>query len=151
MGFDVGGYAQEENNINADFSMPMSDAINLAFGFEVREETFTAIAGEPNSFFGAGSSGFRGVEPKNAGAFKRDNVAIYADVEHDISDALLVQYAARYEARSRPAIALAMRSRFEGQSRRASMHQHQANRMSAQSSRRLMAPRASRSKRVCSR
>ena len=97
MGFDVGGYAQEENNINADFSMPMSDAINLAFGFEVREETFTAIAGEPNSFFGAGSSGFRGVEPKNAGAFKRDNVAIYADVEHDISDALLVQYAARYE------------------------------------------------------
>jgi iron complex outermembrane receptor protein len=97
MDFDVGGYAQEENNINADFSMALSDAINLAFGFEAREETFTAYAGEPNSYFGSGSSGFRGVEPRNAGAFKRDNVAIYADVEHDISDALLVQYAARYE------------------------------------------------------
>ena len=96
-GFDVGGYAQEETTLNADFSLPVSDAVNLAFGFEAREETFTAFAGEPNSFLGAGSSGFRGVEPKNAGDFKRDNVAIYADVEHDVSDALLVQYAVRYE------------------------------------------------------
>jgi len=95
--FDVGGYAQKEINISADFSMPLSDAINLAFGFETREETFTAFAGEPNSFLGAGSSGFRGVEPKNAGDFKRDNVAIYADVEHDVSDAILLQYAVRYE------------------------------------------------------
>ena len=95
--FDVGGYAQEEVTVNADFSMPMGDAMNLAFGFEAREETFTAFAGEPNSFLGAGSSGFRGVEPKNAGDFKRDNVAIYADVEHDISEAVLLQYAVRYE------------------------------------------------------
>lgn len=97
MGFNVGGYAQEETNVNADFSLPVSDAINLAFGFEAREETFSAFAGEPNSFFGSGSSGFRGIEPKNAGDFKRDNVAIYADVEHDVSDQFLVQYAARYE------------------------------------------------------
>jgi iron complex outermembrane receptor protein len=95
--FNVGGYAQEENTVNADFSLPVSDAVNLAFGFEAREETFTAFAGEPNSFLGAGSSGFRGVEPKNAGDFKRDNVAIYADVEHDVSDQFLIQYAARYE------------------------------------------------------
>lgn len=95
--FDVGGYAQKEVNVNADFSLPMSDAVNVAFGFEAREETFTAFAGEPNSFLGAGSSGFRGIEPKNAGDFKRDNVAIYADVEHDITDQFLMQYAARYE------------------------------------------------------
>jgi iron complex outermembrane receptor protein len=97
MDFDVGGYAQEENTVNADFSMELSDVMNLAFGFEAREETFTAYAGEPSSYFGSGSSGFRGVEPRNAGDFKRDNVAIYADVEHDISDAWLMQYAARYE------------------------------------------------------
>ena len=96
-GFNVGGYTQEENNVNVDFSLPMSDNVNLAFGFEVREETFTAIAGEPTSFFGSGSSGFRGVEPKNAGAFKRENVAIYADIEHDLTDAWMLQYAARYE------------------------------------------------------
>ncbi len=97
MGFDVGGYAQEEQTVNADFSLPMSDSVNIAFGFEAREETFTAFSGEPNSFLGLGSSGFRGIEPKNAGDFKRDNVAIYADVEHDVTDALLLQYAARYE------------------------------------------------------
>ena len=96
-GFDVGGYAQEEVNVNADFSIPVSDIVNLAFGIEAREETFTAFAGEANSFFGGGSSGFRGVEPANAGDFERDNVAIYADIEHDITEAFLVQYAARYE------------------------------------------------------
>jgi iron complex outermembrane receptor protein len=95
--FDVGGYAQKEENLNADFSLAMSDQVNLAFGFEAREETFTAFAGEPNSYLGGGSSGFRGVEPVNAGDFKRDNVAVYADVEHDVTDRILVQYAARYE------------------------------------------------------
>jgi iron complex outermembrane receptor protein len=83
--------------LNADFSLPLSDNVNLAFGLEIREEVFTAYAGEANSFFGGGSSGFRGVEPANAGDFKRDNTAFYADVEHDVTDRLLVQYAARYE------------------------------------------------------
>jgi iron complex outermembrane receptor protein len=97
MGFNVGAYAQKEENLNADFSLALSDAVNLAFGFEAREETFTAFAGEPNSYFGSGSSGFRGIEPSNAGDFERSNVAIYADIEHDVTDAFLVQYAARYE------------------------------------------------------
>jgi iron complex outermembrane receptor protein len=97
MKFDTGGYAQEEVNLNADFSLPMGDNVNLAFGFEAREETFTAMAGEPNSYFGGGSSGMRGVEPVNAGDFSRDNTAIYADIEHDITDRVLIQYAARYE------------------------------------------------------
>jgi iron complex outermembrane receptor protein len=96
-GFDVGGYAQEETNINVDFSVPASDNVNVAFGFEAREETFIAFAGEPSSFEGGGSSGFRGVEPGNAGEFSRDNVAVYVDIEHDLTDAFLIQYAGRYE------------------------------------------------------
>jgi len=96
-GFDTGGYAQEEINLNADFSVPVSDKVNLAFGFEAREETFTAMAGEPNSYLGGGSSGMRGVEPVNAGDFSRKNTAIYADIEHDVTDRFLIQYAARYE------------------------------------------------------
>ncbi|MGI9224178.1 MAG: TonB-dependent receptor plug domain-containing protein [Woeseiaceae bacterium] len=95
--FDVGGYAQEEINLNADFSIPVSDTVNFAFGFEAREETFTLFAGESASFQGGGSSGFRGVEPTNAGSHDRDNVGIYADIEHDVTDQLLLQYAARYE------------------------------------------------------
>ncbi len=97
MGFDVGAYAQEEVNLNADFSLPVSDTLNLAFGVEARTETFSAFAGEANSYFGGGSSGFRGIEPANAGDFERDNIGIYADVEHDVSDDILLQYAVRYE------------------------------------------------------
>ena len=95
--FDVGGQAQEENNVNVDFSQELSGELNLAFGFEAREETFTLVAGEPNSYFLTGSSGFRGVEPTSAGEFKRDNIAVYADLEHDVTDSVLLQYAARYE------------------------------------------------------
>ena len=95
--FDVGGYEQEEININLDFSMPLGDRFNLAFGGEWREETYTAKAGEPNSYLGAGSNGLKGIAPQDAGEFDRDNFAIYADVEHDVSDSVLLQYALRFE------------------------------------------------------
>ncbi len=95
--FDVGALAQTEVMVNADFSLPISDMVNLAFGAEAREEKYTITPGEPNSYFGAGSSGFKGYTPINSGEFERDNIAFYADIEHDISDAFLLQYAARYE------------------------------------------------------
>ena len=97
MDFDVGGYQQEEVNINADFSMPVGDNLNVAYGAEWREETYTAIAGEPSSYEGAGSSGFKGITPQDAGAYSRDNYAVYVDVEQDVTDELLMQYALRYE------------------------------------------------------
>ncbi len=95
--FDNGGYEQKELNLNADFSVPLSDSLNLAFGAEWRDETYTAIAGEPTSYFGEGASGLKGVTADDGVAVSRDNVALYADVEHDISDALLLQYALRFE------------------------------------------------------
>lgn len=97
MDFDVGAYEQDEINLNADFSLPISDTLNLAFGAEWREETYTVIAGEPNASAGGGSSGFKGITPEDAGKFSRDNFGVYADLEHDISDELLLQYALRYE------------------------------------------------------
>jgi len=92
--FDVGGYEQEEKNFNADFSTALNDELNLAFGFEYREETYTIVAGEPNSSFMSGSSGFRGLT--RPGSHERDNYAAYIDIEQDL-DALLLQYALRYE------------------------------------------------------
>ncbi|MFQ5548002.1 MAG: TonB-dependent receptor plug domain-containing protein [Woeseia sp.] len=97
MDFDVGGYEQKELNVNADFSLPISDRLNLAFGAEWREETYGAVAGEPSSFFEAGASGLKGVTSDDAVDNARDNIAVYADLEHDLSDALLLQYALRYE------------------------------------------------------
>ncbi len=103
MDFDVGGYEQKEFNLNADFSYPMSDSMNLAYGLEWRKETYTAIAGERNSYSnadgtpGAGVSGFRGIPTTDAGEFSRDNYAVYLDIEHDISDEFMLQYALRFE------------------------------------------------------
>lgn len=97
MDFDVGGYKQEEININADFSVPVGDNMNVAYGVEWREETYTAIAGEANSYQGAGSSGFKGITQQDAGEYSRDNYAVYLDVEQDVTDELLMQYALRYE------------------------------------------------------
>lgn len=95
--FDMGGYEQEELNINADFSMPLSDEAFLGFGAEWREETFTTIAGEQAALVGPGPSGLTAVGPADAGEFSRDNFAVYADVEYDVSDDFLVQTALRYE------------------------------------------------------
>ncbi len=95
--FDPGDYEQEELNLNADFSIPLSDNIQLSFGAEWREETYTIIAGEPNSVTQPGSSGMAGRPPSIAGDFDRDNWAVYGDIEHDITDDWLLQYALRYE------------------------------------------------------
>jgi iron complex outermembrane receptor protein len=97
MDFDVGAYEQEELNLNVDFSTPLSDNLNLAYGAEWREETYKIIAGEPNAYLGVKTSGFASPSPSDEGSFSRDNWAVYADLEHDISDALLLQYALRYE------------------------------------------------------
>lgn len=95
--FDMGGYEQEELNFNADFSMPLTDDIFLGFGAEWREETFSTVAGEAASLIGAGPSGMTSVTPADAGEFSRDNIALYADAEFDVSDDLLLQGALRYE------------------------------------------------------
>ena len=95
--FDVGGFEQAEVNLNADFSKQLGKAVYLAFGAEWREETFTIVAGEPSSYFGAGSSGFKGLELQNAGDFSRSNYALYAEIEQDLSADFVAQYAARYE------------------------------------------------------
>jgi len=99
--FVMGGYEQEELSFNADFSKLVTDNINLAYGAEWRQEAFTANAGERNSWVDANGEEGVGVDgrisPSDAGRFSRSNYAAYVDVEHDITDKFLVQYAARYE------------------------------------------------------
>jgi len=97
--FDVGGFEQKEINFNADFSRSLSDAVHLGYGAEWREETYTMKLGEPDTLVGVGTalSGFSSPGTEDAGSFSRDNFAFYADVEHDLSDAVMLQYALRYE------------------------------------------------------
>lgn len=95
--FNVGGYEQTELNFNVDFSTPLSTSLNLAYGAEWREEVYTINPGEASSYEGAGTSGLIGFRPQDSGDFKRDNYSFYADLEQDVSAALLLQYALRYE------------------------------------------------------
>ena len=94
--FDMGGYDQKETNINADFSKALSADLNLAFGAEWREETYIIISGEQAAINGH-VSGLSTAQPESAGQFSRHNIALYTDLEHEISDDLLMQYALRYE------------------------------------------------------
>ena len=95
--FEMGGYIQDEINVNADFTQEWRDGLYFSYGAEWRREEFTIVAGEPNAVIGAGTSGLRAASDENVGSHSRSNWAVYADVEQDVSDAWLMQYALRYE------------------------------------------------------
>jgi len=95
--FDTGDYKQEETNINLDFGTELNEVMFLAYGLEYREETFTQMAGDAASSLDSGSSGLAGTRAEDAGEYSRDNYALYVDLEHDVSEQLLLQYALRYE------------------------------------------------------
>ena len=95
--FDVGAWTQEEINVNADLSKQLTDRLHFAIGAEWREETFVITPGEPSSYSGAGASGFKGFVPDDSGSFSRENHAIYGELEFEVTDRMLTQYAVRYE------------------------------------------------------
>ena len=104
--FNPGDYEQADFSINADFNMALADNINLAFGAEYREEEFTIVAGQRESYidgglgsqgFSTSTNGFPGFSPDIAGAFDRSNVSAYADLEYEASDNLLLAAAVRFE------------------------------------------------------
>ncbi|RBP49755.1 TonB-dependent receptor plug domain-containing protein [Arenicella xantha] len=104
--FNPGAYEQADLNLNVDFSMPLSDNVSLAFGAEYRNEEFSIIAGQEESYidgglgtqgFSTSSNGFPGFSPSIAGAFDRANTSIYTDLEWQATDSLLVAAAVRYE------------------------------------------------------
>ncbi len=109
--FNPGSYVQLEKNFNADFSKAFAvggwaSDLNVAWGAEFREEQFTVISGNKESWeigpyfnqgFGIGSNGFGGFNPDMAGIWDRSNVGLYVDLEADVTDKLLLGLAARYE------------------------------------------------------
>lgn len=118
-GFKPGTYIQTDNNFNLAFSYGIPVAsfasdLNIAFGYEHREEEFEIIAGDPQSFeigplsapsvdypggqgFSSSSNGFGGFTPSSAGARSQKNDGFYIDAEADITDRLILQAAVRYE------------------------------------------------------
>ena len=117
--FDPGDYAQKETGVNLDMAYeldvaPFSSATHLAFGAEWRVEEFRIRGGEPASWertfsrdgvavdlqsqgFTAASNGFPGFSPDTAGAWRRSNTAVYADLETDVRDNWAIGVAVRSE------------------------------------------------------
>ncbi len=95
--FNPGGYGFSNLVGNFDVNGQLSDDIGLAFGLEYKDETFEAIEGGALSYYGAGSDSFAGIKPAEAGEWSRNNFAAYTQLDYDLSDALLLGVAGRYE------------------------------------------------------
>ena len=103
--FTTGSYIELEKTFNFDLQRQY-DSLSVAYGLEWREETFEVISGEEASWkagkyalqgFNVGSHGFAGFSPDSQGSFTRRSYGLYADVENQVSDELLVGGAFRYE------------------------------------------------------
>jgi iron complex outermembrane receptor protein len=64
---------------------------------EFKQESFKAIEGNPLSYYGAGSDSFAGIKPDEAGKWSRNNLALYTQLDYDLSEDLLLGVAGRYE------------------------------------------------------
>lgn len=108
--FKPGTYIQTEDMVNIDLSTPVDigfdDPMNVAGGFEYRNESYESIAGDQASFeigdlasqgFGIGSNGFPGLSARSAGKTSRNSFAFYLDTETYFTDDFLVGAALRYE------------------------------------------------------
>ena len=108
--FDIGEYNQQETNFNIDLSYPvdvgMASDLNIAGGFEWREEEFEIATGEQASWqigpyqqygFGTGSNGFGGFNPASSGTWDRANIAAYLDLEVNATENWRVGGAVRWE------------------------------------------------------
>ena len=103
--FTPGTLTQEESGINLDFVQSFANSpVNVAFGGEFRNETYTIGEGDaastaigPITLFGAGSDGFQGFPAESASEFEGDSWAAYVDVETDLTDQLSGAVALRYE------------------------------------------------------
>lgn len=112
--YDAGGfdYAQYVLNLSADrtYEVGLSSPLNVALGIEARKEDYSIHAGEYESWANGGvlltngsptASGaqvFPGFRPANETSPSRTSFAAYADLEANITDALLVSGAVRVES-----------------------------------------------------
>lgn len=95
--FHPGGYRLSNGIGNIDFAGSINDDISLGFGAEYKKEFLKGYEGDPLSYYGAGSDSFAGIKPEEAMDESRHNVALYAQVDYDITSDLLVAVAGRYE------------------------------------------------------
>lgn len=95
--FKPGGYGFSHIVGNFDITKAITDKLSIAFGSEVRSETFTIVAGDTASYKAEGANSFPGINEDNAGSNSRFNLGFYTDISYDITDDFLINAAARTE------------------------------------------------------
>lgn len=90
-------------------AMGLRAPVNVALGALFRDESYQVIAGEKASWINAdtigqagdpatgGSSVFPGFAPSDVSSNSRTNIGIFADLESNVSEAVLLNVAGRYE------------------------------------------------------
>jgi len=112
---DVGSRTQQEQIINADFikviDIGFSADLNIAFGVEWHRESYKQKPGQKESWdigpytassqgtpgISVGTLGFGSFNPSTSFSGSRNNIAIYTDLETDVTNEWTVGFAIRYE------------------------------------------------------
>ena len=110
-----GSRVQTEQTLNVELSYPvevgLESAVNVASGLEWHEEKYQQNPGQVEAYgvgaftetaqgasgISVGTLGFGSFSPANSFGNKRDNFALYLDVETDVTDAWTLGGAIRYE------------------------------------------------------
>ena len=95
--FKPGGFRFTNIVGNYDVSKSVAENVSVAFGSEIRKETFTIIAGDTASYSGQGANSFPGIRSENATTNSRFNFGAYADASWDITKDFLLNGTVRGE------------------------------------------------------
>lgn len=95
--FKPGGFFYGHVVGNYDLRKPVTDNITVAFGGEVRNETYRIIAGDTASYSGSGAISFPGIREENAKSNSRFNLGAYLDATWNVTPSFLVNGAVRGE------------------------------------------------------
>lgn len=95
--FKPGGFNFSHIVGNYDISKSLTDNFSIAFGTEVRNETYKIIAGDTASYSGEGANSFPGIRAENARSNSRFNIGAYVDATWDVSKDFLLNGAIRAE------------------------------------------------------
>jgi iron complex outermembrane receptor protein len=80
-----------------NFEVGLASPLNVAAGFEAREDTYTITAGDPSSYYKEGPQSFPGFAPASATNHSRKNYAGYIDFAIAPIEALQLDIAGRAE------------------------------------------------------
>nr|MDQ6889237.1 TonB-dependent receptor [Bacteroidota bacterium] len=95
--FKPGGFRFTNLIGNYDITKPLTDNFSIAFGSEMRSETFKIIAGDTSSYSGEGANSFPGIRAENASTNSRFNLGAYFDASWDITKNFLIDGTIRGE------------------------------------------------------